>query len=153
MPVQIIDKKAGSRLLVHPLQHELQFLIVEMMTKQGREDDIWLLVAKINRLIVCGKELCTGKRQTPAGDAYTRGVVVYANQLYRNIFFLTPVVNGQQVISAPTTNFAYSNGFSVLQQLPETTDSNTMTAQPGINKIQFFHVLPYIGKWNALSIQ
>jgi hypothetical protein len=33
MPVQVIDKKTCSRLPVHPLQHEQQFFIAEMMTE------------------------------------------------------------------------------------------------------------------------
>lgn len=153
MPVQIIDKKAGCRPAVHPLQHVLQFFIAEMMTEKRRKNDIGYLAAKINLFIICRKELRARKRQAFAGNADTVRIVIYTRQLHADIVFPAPAVNGQQVIAAPAANFTYRHRFPVLQQLSKTTDRYGMTAEPGIDKIKLLHILPDIGKGNTLPIQ
>ena len=90
---------------IHPLQHKRQFFIGKMMTKKGGENNIRLYRAKVNQFIIRGKQLLYSSRQTFTRYPYAIRVIVYACQLYGDIIFLAPAVNGQQVIAAAAANF------------------------------------------------
>src|SRR5258705_12091773 len=95
------------------------FFIGKMMAKKGGKNNIRFVIAQINRLVICSNELCAWRRQLAAGYADAVFIIIYACQPNDNLVFMAPVINGQQVISAPAANFTNFNFLPALYNLFE----------------------------------
>src|SRR6266404_8327807 len=104
MAMQVIDKKTYSCIPFHPSEHFNKFMIFEVVTEQGRENNIRLCL-KLNFSIIAHQE---SNGLLPAcifRHPDTIGIYINTREMESLIFLSRLLLNDFQIISAAAAYF------------------------------------------------
>ena len=134
VPVQIIDKKAEARLLLHPLQMAYQCCLGKVMTEQGRENDVGRLIKMYLPVVGC-EETCIDVVQALFCYCNAIRVVINANEMGGYTATPAPARDGGKIVAATTADFADDQVAFVMHKRPNAPQRDGVTTQPGIDDI------------------
>src|SRR5580698_8318478 len=112
-----------------------------MMTKERGKDNIRSFLGKENFPIIRIHPFRIISHPSLFRNSDTMGVVVDAGNPYGYPMPLTPPAQHPQIIPAATSDLANAYPPPVPDQTLQPFYTNRMAAQPGIDHIQFLHVL------------
>jgi len=153
IPLEVVDEKALSGVDAHPSKDFGYALIREMVAEQRIEDDVGL-PGDLRRPVIGNDPFRVGDPGAVlarVGDAIR--IDVDAGHLQPYSFFPAPAVDHLQVVAAPASDLADMQGTGRPCQPPEGPEGDGMSAQQGIDGLQFLHVPADIFERNVLSVE
>ena len=115
MPLQIIDKKTGARIGLHPFEHIDQLVVRKMMTEKRRENDIGSFIAEGDVTIIRKDYGSIRARESFPCDGHTMRITIDADEFYSDLSAAAIPGKGQQVIAAAAADLRDADPSFVFQ--------------------------------------
>jgi len=153
MPLQIIDVPPDAGIFLHPAQHINQLLICKMMTKERRKNNIGLPLMKYDLPIICMHPIGMPTPPFSPRPRNTLRIIIHTDDGYIDTPPMAVTAQYPQIITPTTPDFTNRYPLRTAQQPIQAPDTDPVPTQPGIDKIQFMHILLDIRKRDIIPIQ